>query len=323
MPLPPTCTMMLAMLLVLHVEGSVGGSKKHAATSLMSKGSSSPCPELAQEYCHNPALSCVFAEPSWVALRSCAGSHPDCAEPLREWRCYSLKSLNANHTAYKQGTAYCTRNSEILAILKTCKLPPPAPPPAPPAPRVFSNATEVFTPGEGGYPCIRIPSIALAGDGTTLNAFAECRTTTGDGCNPLQVRRAPNPDPAAHNSNRTPNRDICQKQSHDGGATWGPLHVIARGPAAQANPVFDAESNLLILQWVQLEPKDTRQMTSSDHGATWSAWRSVCGTPGMPSTDCGGDVGPGVGIQLSAGPKKGRLLFIGQSSLSFRESSCA
>lgn len=40
-----------------------------------------------------------------------------------------------------------------------------------------SNTTfvDVFTPGELGYPCIRIPSILLAGDNTTLFAFAEVR----------------------------------------------------------------------------------------------------------------------------------------------------
>ena len=40
---------------------------------------------------------------------------------------------------------------------------------------------QVFVPGEAGYPCIRIPSLVLAGDGKTLNALAECRNFTGDG----------------------------------------------------------------------------------------------------------------------------------------------
>lgn len=35
----------------------------------------------------------------------------------------------------------------------------------------------VFTPGEGGYPCIRIPSILLSNDGHTLLAFAEVSST--------------------------------------------------------------------------------------------------------------------------------------------------
>ena len=95
-----------------------------------------------------------------------------------------------------------------------------------------------------------------------------------------------------------------------GGRTWGPLRVVARGPAAQGNPVYDAATKQLILQWVQLSPADTRQMVSTDHGATWGKWRSICGGS-LPKVACGGDVGPGVGISLQQGAKKGRLLFIG------------
>jgi hypothetical protein len=69
-----------------------------------------------------------------------------------------------------------------------------------------------------GYPCIRIPSIALAGDNQTLNAFAECRNSTGDGCYPTTL-----PPHAIINNNR----DICQKRSTDGGKTWSGLKVIA------------------------------------------------------------------------------------------------
>ena len=73
--------------------------------------------------------------------------------------------------------------------------------------------------GELGYPCIRIPSIQIAGDGLTLNAFAECRNFTGDGCEPYA---------AAGLELRNANRDICQKQSKDNGTTWSALKVIVR-----------------------------------------------------------------------------------------------
>lgn len=46
----------------------------------------------------------------------------------------------------------------------------------------------VFTPGEAGYPCIRIPSMVLAPDDSTLIAYAECRNWTGDGCEPHHLR---------------------------------------------------------------------------------------------------------------------------------------
>mmetsp|Transcript_7913 Transcript_7913/g.23354 ORF Transcript_7913/g.23354 Transcript_7913/m.23354 type:complete len:230 (+) Transcript_7913:16-705(+) len=54
-------------------------------------------------------------------------------------------------------------------------------------------------------------------------------------------------------------------------------------------------------------------MLSADNGATWSAPQTVCGAiPGLlNTTDCGGAMGPGAGIQLKQGPHTGRLLFIG------------
>lgn len=137
-------------------------------------------------------------------------------------RCYDPSCLNDNRTAYKQGsgcTDYCTRDGQIEQILKSCTLPPPPPPPPPP-PLLPPHTVEVFTPGELGYPCIRIPSILLSGDGLTLNAFAECRNFTGDGCEPHAV--------GGTSELRNANRDICQKQSTDNGTSWSPLKVIVR-----------------------------------------------------------------------------------------------
>eukprot|EP01050_Picozoa_sp_SAG11_P002958 SAG11_NODE_157_length_14147_cov_8.545202_20_plen_58_part_00 len=57
---------------------------------------------------------------------------------------------------------------------------------------------------------------------------------------------------------------MLQDAHLSGGATWGELRVIAQGPAAQGNPVYDAATKQLVLQWVQLTPKDTRQMLSSE-----------------------------------------------------------
>eukprot|EP01050_Picozoa_sp_SAG11_P002959 SAG11_NODE_157_length_14147_cov_8.545202_21_plen_70_part_00 len=54
---------------------------------------------------------------------------------------------------------------------------------------------------------------------------------------------------------------------------------------------------------------ETTAVACGSHGKSWSKWSSVC--KGMPVEACGGAVGPGVGIQLQQGPKKGRLLFIG------------
>jgi hypothetical protein len=53
------------------------------------------------------------------------------------------------------------RESELLELLLECTS------------NSSTTFVDVFTPGELGYPCIRIPSILLAGDNRTLLAFAE------------------------------------------------------------------------------------------------------------------------------------------------------
>lgn len=267
------------------------------------------CMNLAQKYCNTPSLSnCGSAvpDPPLVALRDgCATSS------VKQWRCYNQKCLTPDHLHYRNGSgaAYCTRNEQISTILQTCKLPPTPPPP--PYANSSHYLSEVFTPGELGYPCIRIPSVALAGDNKSLNAFAECRFFTGDGCEP--VRLPPGYKPGSKR------RDICQKRSTDAGLSWTPLRVIAHW-GAQANPVYDDTSRTLFLQYVQLANQvegtrgDSMQMSSTDHGASWTNPRSICavspGQPGLPKGVCGGAVGPGVGIRLRQGPKQGRLLFI-------------
>eukprot|EP00054_Salpingoeca_dolichothecata_P015800 m.91606 g.91606 ORF g.91606 m.91606 type:complete len:447 (-) comp21663_c0_seq5:367-1707(-) len=202
-----------------------------------------------------------------------------------EWRCYSPSSLSPDLSHYTSGTAYCSRESQLVNILAECT----------------SNTTfvNVFTPGEGGYPCIRIPAILLAGDNKTLLAYAECRNWTGDGCEPSKFNIAP-----TDNSNK----DLCQKISVDGGKTWGPLQVIIKN-AGQPSPVWDAATNTLIMTYLQLSPPGNFQRTSKDMGQTWSEPQSLASVLGA---DNGIEVGPGVGIQLSRRNKyAGRLLFIG------------
>ena len=50
------------------------------------------------------------------------------------------------------------------------------------------KTVDVFAHGEGGFPCIRIPSITRCGPAGTLHAFAECRTAIRDGCIPNKTR---------------------------------------------------------------------------------------------------------------------------------------
>ena len=53
------------------------------------------------------------------------------------------------------------------------------------------KSVNVFRHGEGGFPCIRIPTITRCGPKGTLHAFAECRTMRGDGCIPNKATDAP------------------------------------------------------------------------------------------------------------------------------------
>ena len=72
----------------------------------------------------------------------------------------------------------------------------------------------MFSSGEGGYPCIRIPAITSTPDGT-LVAFAECRAWTGDGCEPQSIQYDIIKD--------TNQRWVCSKISQDNGETWSNL----------------------------------------------------------------------------------------------------
>ena len=61
---------------------------------------------------------------------------------------------------YTSGSAYCSRQEQLEQVLAVCN----------------SNTTfvNVFTPGELGYPCIRIPSILIAKEaGNELIAWLE------------------------------------------------------------------------------------------------------------------------------------------------------
>ena len=225
--------------------------------------------------------------------------------PEKAWRCYGPACLSPDKSRYSRPgcTHYCSR-PQLAGVVANCMLPPPPPPPTPAKPPVY--VSEVFVPGELGYPCIRIPSIILGGDNSTLLAFAECRNFTGDGCLPVASPAAS--VGATGSGSRNANRDLCQKRSLDGGATWGPLAVIARN-GAQASPVWDAVRSRMLLQYMQLSPPDTMQMVSADHGLTWTKPKSVCA--GGMSGVCGGAVGPGVGIQLTHSKHAGRMLFIG------------
>eukprot|EP00731_Ephydatia_muelleri_P022239 Em0014g830a len=154
------------------------------------------------------------------------------------------------------------------------------------------NYTVVFQHGEGGYPCIRIPSIARCG--STLHAFAECRTRIGDGCIPTGKEGLA--------SVLYPS--LCYKNSTDDGATWSPLLPLAAN-AVQPTVVCDSYKAAILLQFNA--NNSNWQISSHDNGGHWSLPQAI--DLGLYN---GTYVGPGVGLQLSEDSQApGRLLFIG------------
>lgn len=85
-----------------------------------------------------------------------------------------------------------------------CNNDPPAPSPAPPAPPAPSKGVDVFSNGEQGYACFRIPSLLRLPNGQVA-LFAEGRNGTCSDYAPT---------------------DIVRKTSGDGGMTWGELQVL-------------------------------------------------------------------------------------------------
>jgi hypothetical protein len=186
------------------------------------------CLALANQYCNSPVYNAAcLVYPNMRNLTALDDS--SATSSTKAWRCYGQDCLTSDHLHYKTGSGckeYCTR-PQLADIVSQCKLPPipPTPTPPPPPPKPPTYVSEVFTPGELGYPCIRIPSVSLSGDNMTLNAFAECRNFTGDGCSPKYLLSVPGVQ-STWTDFRSGNRDICQKQSMDGKSMYSKMRIL-------------------------------------------------------------------------------------------------
>lgn len=120
----------------------------------------------------------------------------------------------------------------------------------------FSDEVIVFTRGEGGYYCIKIPSLLTTANGTLI-AFGEGRMFS---CSDFTWT------------------DLIYKRSLDGGLTWGPLQLL------YSNSSMDSGVNTVIGNAAPVVLRDTRRILlpfcrnnlqvmltySDDDGQTWS-----------------------------------------------------
>ncbi len=168
---------------------------------------------------------------------------------------------------------------------------------------VADDAVVVFRSGSEGYHTYRIPAIVVTKKGTLL-AFCEGRKS---------------------GRSDSGNIDLVLKRSTDGGKTWGSLQVVwddQDHTCGNPCPVVDQNTGTiwLPLTWNRGEDteakikagtaKDSRRVFlshSRDDGLHWAAPAEITSTTKAESWRWYA-TGPGVGIQITEGPRKGRLV---------------
>ncbi len=177
-----------------------------------------------------------------------------------------------------------------------------------------SSRISVFSSGIGGFPCVRVPSL-LAIPGGPLLAFAECRSFTGDGCEPQDGGMA------NHTlSNDVKDRVVCMRSSSDRGKSWGLLHAnVSQGRACYPTAVYEPRTKTVLLQFsawpargqsshdVNYYNPSPMQVTSTDNGESFSTPKLVF--PDDPPLSI--FLGSCRGTVLTAGAHRGRVLFAG------------
>jgi hypothetical protein len=98
----------------------------------------------------------------------------------------------------------------------------PSVPPPPPSP--VGERVDVFSPGDDGVPCHRIPTLVTLPDRSLL-AIVQARSWLGDNCFPATTI-GKNGIEALKLDNTT---SIVLRKSQDGGISWGPTVVVVSG----------------------------------------------------------------------------------------------
>ncbi|EIP99581.1 hypothetical protein OpiT1DRAFT_04104 [Opitutaceae bacterium TAV1] len=163
--------------------------------------------------------------------------------------------------------------------------------------------TDVFVSGTDGCAGYRIPSVIRAPNGDLL-AFAEARKNgLGD----------------------TGAIELVLKRSTDGGFSWGATEIVCHdGDNTCGNPclVLDETTGILHLLLTHNNGADHERdiiaktsrgtrtvwhIQSTNHGKTWTIPRDITAAAKDPAWGWYA-TGPGVGVQLRHGPRKGRLV---------------
>ena len=144
----------------------------------------------------------------------------------------------------------------------------------------FFDEVTLFTGGEQGYVCFRIPAIAVSTKGTIL-ALSEARKND---CRDWDVT------------------DLVLRRSFDNGKTWTDMEVIATEGLESVNqpcPVVDHTTGTI---WMPFCKNNRRvfMMKSTDDGASWSTPVDITDDVADPGWSYVG-TGPGHGIQLKSG----------------------
>ena len=186
----------------------------------------------------------------------------------------------------------------LLLALTTLRVlasttPPGFPPSLPPGCLKPDGQQNLFCPGDNGYGCYKIPTF-LRTKNNTLLAMIEARKFSCDdqGWVDLRLRR-----------------------SVDSGKTWGPSLLVHGDSTAHswttvgdANMVQDSSTGVI---WLLHTRNNSRLFLShsNDEGVSWSqpVEKTDSLKLGYPTQGWVGTGHPG-GIQLSAGPHKGRLI---------------
>ncbi len=161
---------------------------------------------------------------------------------------------------------------------------------------VEENATEkpanvdVYTSGEAGYHTFRIPALLTSPKGTLL-AFCEGRKTGRGDHGDL---------------------DMVLKRSSDGGNTWGKLQLVyeeggnEKITIGNPCPVVDQSNGRIWLPFTR-NNDDVLVTYSDDEGQTWAEPKRITKSVKDEAWTWYA-TGPGVGIQLTRGEHKGRLV---------------